>query len=253
MTRPLLSAVAALWLFAEGALLSAQAPLRIELGEGVAVHGHRVPCWGVAFVPPTCHQWTPAGFSFGELHVLHEAITFARVPRSGRIVALYLDRPVAPGVPAQQGASPPPLVLPPIRFDRTSAAYTDDLGGRWRETFLPGPQIARALAFDATSSFGVAAGDGGGVWTTEDGGATWTRRRGGAEPDYVDVHVLGHAVVLVDARGATWRLWQGRGNRTQITSERPTSVRTEADAIVVRTARRVYRVARGGEVLDEPR
>lgn len=130
--------------------------------------------------------------------------------------------------------------------------FTDDRGEHWQAAAWDGPHQPRALAFDPRGDYGVAVGTNGTVWTTDDHGLSWRLRRDGSFSTFIDVAVLGDAMVFTDTAGGVW-----------VSHDRATSLRTVADvargpmptltvdaaAIWVRIeGARWVRVSRDGEV-----
>ena len=180
-----------------------------------------------------CRVWHPSGFEFGEWQtVLESSYAFARVPWTGRIVAVFRN---AGSVDGRSGT--PSGVL-----------YTDDLGATWQAGPWRWAQAARALAFDPASNFGIAAGDGGHVWSTEDGGETWRTRRSAAGIAYTQVAVIGRVCVLVDENGTIWRSRDGGFSLDTLTRSRDITLFTADDEIIVTTPEQTLRVRADGSV-----
>jgi photosystem II stability/assembly factor-like uncharacterized protein len=212
----------ALALPAEG---RAQVLREIRIDDDLAARERWDTCWDDLGEPRLCRSWEPVGFTFGGILELAHARTFARVPATSRIVAA-------------------------TRFlGRASLLYTDDLGATWLEARWPTHDLANAVAFDERSSYGVAVGDGGRVWSTTDRGATWRERRSGAGIVYTDVAVVGRIAVFVDSSGAVWRSRDGGFLRDGITRSYGAALAVVDDAIVISTERGTIRVLRDGSVV----
>ncbi len=222
----------------------------VELGGGLAVILEQAPCFQrdqnihpSVWRPPgyefghwrdqPCTTWRPAGFAFGDRQELLYAYAFARVASSGRIVATYRDVDGAQRAPG----SPP---TPP--GTAVGVLYTDDGGATWHDARWRWVHAARALAFDAGSDFGVAAGESGHVWSTEDGGETWRVRRSAAGVSYTQVAVVGRVCVLVDANGTVWRSRDGGFSHDTLTRSSEVTLETTDDEIVVTTPRHELRI-----------
>jgi photosystem II stability/assembly factor-like uncharacterized protein len=182
-----------------------------------------------------CAIWVPLGFRFDAQPELALASTFARVPRTGRIVA-------ARGT-AQPWASP---LGASTAYGRDYVLYTDDLGASWQTARWRWWTAPRAIAFDAGSTFGVAAGDGGYVWNTEDGGATWVDRRDASGQTFEAAWVIGRACVLRDAAGVVWVSRDGGFVLERLTGDPSARIEQAEGAIVVRAGRETLRVTREG-------
>lgn len=222
-------------LLAWPALASAQLSGHVvPLDDGLAVERLEEPCRAPHY---RCYAWHPHGFRFGpHWWALSRAWAFALVASTGRIVA------ATPGV--QPGrryrGRMPPVIL-----------YTDDLGATWQQARWDWPHHPRALAFDRTSAFGVAAGEGGYVWNTHDGGTTWIDRGGSSGTTWTRVLVVGRACVLVDSRGGVWRSRDGGGARSLVVEDPNATVELADDAIEIGAGARRWRVRRDGNL--EPR
>jgi hypothetical protein len=161
----------------------------LDLGHGLGVERVPRPCWNAPSA--ICWFWRPIGFAFAAYVGLEEANAFARTPRGRIVAAIPLQMMRRLDVPGR-------LVRP------AGVLYTDDLGATWHSARWPDPLLsANAIAFDPTTSYGVAVGDG--IWTSEDEGQTWRRRRSGSGIPFVRVVVRGHTVIVEDRNGALWR------------------------------------------------
>lgn len=211
-------------------------PLRIELGDGVAVER--------CALPPTVYQvpqcWTPIGFRIDTYRVVGLARTFARTPigahHGGRLFAAIVDNASLQG----HGRMAP-------------VVYTDDLGARWEEALWDprtgsptlGAYSPLALSVEPTGDVVVAVGEYGRLWVSHDGGASFVQRRRGGQ-SYLAVETLGRAIVMADVDGrVTLTTDDGRSLRT-LASERGAIVARETDAIVVRAGDRLLRIDREG-------
>jgi hypothetical protein len=215
---------------------SADGGLRtIDLGAGASVRQVRTICWH-----GPCAIWVPEGLSFGDHPELEVAMTFARVPRTGRIVAARSNTWLWGGPYPMWNAVGLDYVL-----------YTDDLGRTWQTATWRWWTPPRVIDFDPGSTFGVAAGDGGYVWNTEDGGATWVDRRDASGQSFDGVWVVGRVCVLHDGAGVTWVSRDGGFVLERLTDEHDVTIDREGDAIVVTVGRSdapraVFRVTRDG-------
>jgi hypothetical protein len=193
----------------------------IAIGPGLAVRREGAVCDdGITGIP--CLVWVPIGFAFGDRAELPYARAFGYVPSTGRIVAVH-----------NVGG-------------RGGVLYTDDLGASWRDGRWDWHQAANAVAFDPSSTFGVAAGEGGYVWNTDDGGRTWRDRGSSSGTSYTDVRVLGRIAVLRDDQGRVWLSRDGGFGRDLLAEDRSALLGSTASTIVVWTPRRRYEVHRDG-------
>jgi hypothetical protein len=200
-----------------------------DLGAGLSVRqvSTYAYCWGAA---TPCTVWEPIGFSFAGIDALRVATTFARVPETGRIVAAVTG-------------------VRPWRTVRSHGVlYTDDLGATWSAARWDWPVRVRVIAFEPTSLRGIAAGEGGYVWTTDDGGATWTDRGSSSGTTYLDAARLGDTVVLVDDHGAAWRSRDGGFARESLAEGLVGALRVEGREIVVPVERGLVRVRDDGAI-----
>ncbi len=207
----------------------------IDLGGGASVRQVRTVCWH-----GPCAIWVPEGLSFGDHPELEVAMTFARVPRTGRILAARSNTALWGGPFATWNG---------VGLD--SVLYTDDLGRTWQTANWRWWTPPRVIDFDPGSTFGVAAGDGGYVWNTEDGGATWVDRRDASGQSFDGVWVVGRVCVLHDREGVTWVSRDGGFVLERLTDARDVAIEREGDALVVQVGsadapRAVYRVTRDG-------
>jgi hypothetical protein len=141
------------------------------------------------------------------------------------------------------------LVMPPLTvglFGIDFVLYTDDLGATWQTARWRWQTPPRAIAFDAGSTFGVAAGDGGYVWNTEDGGATWIDRRDAVGQTFEALWVVGRVCVLRDGHGVIWASRDGGFVLERLTEDPSATVEQEGETIFVRTRRASLRVTRDG-------
>lgn len=210
--------------------VAAQAVVRtIDLGDGISVRAETSSVCALRFGP--CTTWHAVGLDIARMDGLLVARTFARVPNSPRILASVPHR----------GS-----------FYRTAGLlYTDDAGANWQAAAWPSANAASAIAFDETGALGVAVGPSESVWITTDRGARWIERTSSAGLEYVDVRVLGQAIVIVDS-GRTAHRTRDRGFSLQTVGGEVTEpLRIEGGFIVVTTARRVYRVGPDGTVRSE--
>jgi hypothetical protein len=199
-------------------------PQRIDLGGGLAVER--------LCAPPTvrsrsCLGWAPTGFVFGDAsRWLLMARTFARVPATGRILA----------VPERPADATSPTWMPRL-------LRSDDAGQHWMEISWSGSPSPTAFAFDNRTRDGVATGDGGHVWSTGDAGDHWTDHGGDAR-SWASIAIADGEIVLADSLGNVFRSHDGGfGRETVVTGgarvvleqrDREITVRTDTTACTVR-------------------
>lgn len=209
----------------------AQAQDAIDLGGGLSVH--RTPTWcGASIaVPIRCYAWQPSGFSFPS--ALTTPLTFARtyavVPSTGRILA-SLSNTTGP-------------------FMYTGFAVrmlaSDDRGLTWQPVTWRWLETVALFAFEPGSGRGVAAGDGGYVWSTDDGGVTWSDHGGSSGTTFTELAVAGREIVLIDSNGNAWRMSGGSFGRDLLVTDRDAHVTSDGDALVVRTLTEEWRIRHG--------
>lgn len=223
---------ALLLLVASGA--GGQAPLRtIELGDGMQTLLFALPPGSCGLGVAPCALWTGIGLDIARMDALLVARTYARVPGSPRVVASV---PPAPSWALSTWR----------RWHAAGVLYTDDRGAHWAAADWPGANFAEAIAFSEDGSLGVAVGASQGIWTSEDQGLTWRERSSSAGLRYVDVAVLGRAIVFVDEGRTAWAS-RDRGFSSSLVAEDVTgALRTEAEAIVVPTEEGEVRIDREG-------
>ncbi len=224
-----LSVIAALLLVI--ASVRAQAPDTIALGEGLAVQRRATWCGASVAVPIRCQAWEPMGFAFPS--ALVSPLTFARtwavVPTTGRILA------------ALSNASGPFLYT---GFAVRMLA-SNDRGATWAPVTWRWVETANLIVFEPGSAHGVAAGDGGYVWTTDDGGVTWVDHGGSSGTTFTELVVAPREIVLVDSNGNAWRMSGGSFGRDLLVTDPSVHATAEGDAIVVRTATEEIRIRHG--------
>lgn len=220
-----------LWLALAAAPLRAQSGDAIDLGDGLSVR--RVPTWcGAAGVPIRCYAWQASGFAFpaGPLSpALTFARTFARVPRTGRLLASVAN------------------VSGPFMYTGFAVRMlrSDDRGASWVPVTWRWVETAALIAFEPGSARGVAAGDSGYVWTTDDGGETWRDRGSSSGTTFTELATVAGEIVLVDGAGNVWRMSGGSFARELLLTDTSAHVTTEGDALVVRSATEELRIRHG--------
>lgn len=199
---------------------------RVQLGGGIAVERMCIP--RALTRRPSCRGWTPVGFAFGDaLRWLTFARTFARVPATGRLVAV----PGASTDPGYTGETPWMLL-------------SDDGGAHWTATEDSGSARPTLLAFDNLTIDGVAAGDSGHIWSTSDGAVHWTDHGGDARV-WSDLAIAGGEIVLADSSGNTFVSHDGGFARERLPVEGRAILEQRDDEIIVRTERTECTVRHG--------
>lgn len=191
------------------AAVGAQWTQRIDLGGGLAVER----TWSRGARASTALGWVPTGFVFGDAaRPLAFARTFARVPATGRVLAV--SGPDAPW---------------PARLLRT-----DDGGAHWRDEPWDGGALPTLFAFDDLTQDGVAAGDGH-VWSTGDGGDHW-RDHGGDTSIWTALAIADGVTVLADSLGNVFRSSDGGFARETVSTGSRATLEQRDREIVVHTA-----------------
>jgi hypothetical protein len=226
------SPIAVVVLLTAGATV-AQATLRsIDLGDGMQVTLVARPAGTCGHGAP-CALWTAIGLDIARMDALLVARTYARVPGSLRVLA------AVPPMPSW-------ALTTWRRWPAASVLYTDDRGASWAAARWPAANTAEAIAFSEDGTLGIAVGASQGIWSSEDRGLSWVERSSSAGLRYVDVAVLGRAVVIVDEGRAAW-VSRDRGfSLGSAADEVSGPLRVEGEAIVIPTEHGEVRIDREG-------
>lgn len=205
----------------------------IDLGDGMQVTLISRPA-GVCGPPGVaCALWSAVGLDIARMDALLVARTYVRVPGSPRVLAAIPPMPVW-------------ALSTWRRWPAASVLYTDDRGASWAAARWPAANVAEAIAFSEDGALGVAVGASQGIWSSEDRGLTWIERSSSAGLRYVDVAVLGRAVVIVDEGHAAW-VSRDRGfSLASAADEVSGGLRVTAEAIVIPTERGEVRIDHEG-------
>ncbi len=211
---------------------AAQAVVRtLDLGDGVILTA-QTSSPGVCAMPfGPCTTWHAVGLDIARMDGLLVARTFARVPGTSRIVASVPHR----------GS-----------FFRTAGLlYTDDRGANWQAAAWPSANTAEAIAFSADGALGVAVGPSRSVWITTDRGLRWIERTSSAGLTYVEVAVLGEAIVIVDESHEAWRSRDRAFSLSSVAGEVIAPLAIEGAFIVITTAHGRFLVGSDGNLSRE--